>query len=116
MTERHEAKNAQRSFASKIKILDILTRSFSFATPFFGKIKRTLSRQFTEKVKPIIQVDHAPDYLRRAVAHNIYNSIFFLTEKIRGVTSSRMAIGLLNKAIKPTPTHENTIEEIIGTS
>jgi len=62
------------------------------------------------------QVDHAPDYLRRAVAHNIWNSIFFLTEKIRSVTSSKMAIGFMNKAMMPTPTNENTIEDIIGRS
>ncbi|CAG5102609.1 Oidioi.mRNA.OKI2018_I69.chr1.g382.t1.cds [Oikopleura dioica] len=58
-------------------------------------------------------VDHAPDYLRRAVAHNIWNSIFFLTEKVRSATSSRAAIGFMQKAMMPTPTNEDAIEEIV---
>ena len=47
MVEGREAKSAKRSFASKIKIGDILTRIFAsrfqlrFAHPFLAKLKRT---------------------------------------------------------------------------
>ena len=49
MAERSEAKSAKRSFTSKIKIRDILTRSFAsrlylcFVQPFLAKIKRTIN-------------------------------------------------------------------------
>ena len=49
MAERSEAKSAKRSFASKIKIRDILTRSFAsrfqlrFAQLFLGKFKWTIN-------------------------------------------------------------------------
>jgi len=49
MAERSEAKNAKRSFASKVKIRKILTRSFAsryllrFAQPFSAKMKLTIN-------------------------------------------------------------------------
>jgi hypothetical protein len=47
MADRSEAKSAKQSFASKLKILDILTRSFAsrfalcYAPPFLVKLKWT---------------------------------------------------------------------------
>jgi len=50
MAERSEAKNAERNFASKFKISNILTRSFAscfelrFAQPFLAKLERTINK------------------------------------------------------------------------
>jgi len=52
MAERSEAKNAKRSFASKIKIWNILTRSFAsrfllrFAQQFLIRFNQTTNRSF----------------------------------------------------------------------
>ena len=55
MAERSEAKSVKRSFASKIKVQNILTRSFAsrfklrFAQPFLAKLKRSTYWQISQK-------------------------------------------------------------------